>query len=192
MSEARLSSWTLREFLAWEERQDAKYEFVDGQPRMMTGVSQAHGVIVVSIGATLRNALRGSPCRISASDLRVITGTGNSRYPDAVVDCGPFRPASHDASEPVALFEVLSRSTAWIDLHHKLRDYDATPAIRQYVVVAQDVARVEAWRRDTSGRLVLEASLTEPEERLTVEPSGAPLSLADIYDGIPFDGPPAP
>ena len=77
-------------------------------------------------------------------------------------------------------------------LHHKLREYDATPAIRQYVVVAQDVARLEGWRRDASWRLVLEASLTEPDERFLLEPTSALLALADIYDGIPFDGPPAP
>ncbi len=108
------------------------------------------------------------------------------RYPDALIDCGPFRPDSHDASEPVAVFEVLSRSTAWIDLYAKLRDYDATPSILLYAVVAQDEPHVAVWRRDPSGRLAVTAALTGRESVLELElPAGGVLRLADIYDGLP-------
>ncbi len=115
MSEAGLR-WTLGEFLPWEENQPAKYELVDGEPRLMTGGTQAHHLIGLNIVAALRDRLRGSPCRPWGSDLRVITGTGNSRYPDALIDCGGFQPISHNTSAPAVVFEVLSRSTGWLDL----------------------------------------------------------------------------
>jgi Uma2 family endonuclease len=186
VSEARIPQWSLHEFLAWEERQEARYELVDGQPRLMTGGTQAHHLIALNIVATLRDRLRGSPCRPWGSDLRVLTGTGNARYPDALIDCGTFEPSSHNASEPVVIFEVLSRSTAWLDLQAKLRDYDATPAIRHYVVVAQDEPNVVLWARDESGRLVLGAALTRMEDRLLLEPRGVTLTLADIYAGMAY------
>lgn len=185
MSEARRQDWDLATFLAWEASQPARYELVDGAPRLMTGGSQAHALIGGNIVAGLNPGLRGSPCRPTGSDLRVVTGNGNVRYPDALIDCGPFRPESHDASEPAAVFEVLSRSTAWIDLYAKLRDYDATPSILLYAVVAQDEPHVAVWRRDPSGRLAVTAALTGRDAVLELElPAAAVLRLADIYDGL--------
>ena len=145
MSEAKPHRWTLPEFLAWEERQEAKYELVNGQPRLKNGVTQGHTRICANVVATLLGKLRGSPCSPGGSDLRVVTGNGNSRYPDVVVDCGPFQRESREASDPVVILEVLSRSNAWTDLHDKLRDYDATPAVRHYIVVAQDEPKLVVW-----------------------------------------------
>lgn len=186
MSEAGLHRWTLEAFLPWEAEQPAKYELVDGQPRLMTGGTQAHHLIGLNIVATLRDRLRGSPCRPFGSDLRVITGTGNTRYPDALIDCGRFDPQSHNASEPAVVFEVLSRSTAWLDLQIKLRDYDATPSIRFYVVVSQEEPNVVIWTRSENGRLTLGANLTRAEETMTLYPDETRLAVAEIYEGLGF------
>lgn len=191
MSEARLAPWSLEGFLAWEESQPAKYELVDGQPRPMTGVSQGHYLIVANIAVGLRGRLRGSPCRPHGPELRVITGTGNVRYPDVGIDCGAFEREFHNASLSVAVFEVLSRTTAWIDLHHKLRDYDATPSIQHYIIVAQDGPRVEVWTRGTAGRLGLAATLTTLDAHMTLDPPGVTLAIAELYDGLGFTEPPA-
>jgi len=186
VSEARLQHWSLEEFLPWEECQPAKYELIDGRPRMMTGGTQAHHLIGLNIIAALRDRLRGSPCRAWGSDLRVITGTGNSRYPDALIDCGPFQPTSHNTSETSVVFEVLSRSTAWFDLQIKLRDYDATTTILHYVVISQDEPNIVIWTRSDNGRLTLGANLTRPDETMTLGATDATLSLAEVYEGIAF------
>ncbi len=185
MSEARRQEWDLATFLTWEASQPARYELVDGAPRLMTGGNQSHALIGGNIVAGLNPRLRGSRCRPTGSDLRVVTGNGNVRYPDVLIDCDPFRPESHDASEPVAVFEVLSRSTAWIDPTTKLHDYDATPSILLYAVVAQDEPHVAAWRRDPSGRLAVKAALTGRDAVLALDPPAAALRLAGIYDGLP-------
>ncbi|HEY6432364.1 MAG TPA: Uma2 family endonuclease [Acetobacteraceae bacterium] len=198
MSEARVHRWTLEEFLPWEanqpgeENQPAKYELVDGQPRLMTGETQAHHLIGLNIVAVLRDRLRGSPCRPCGSDLRVITGTDNARYPDALIDCGRFDPQSHNASEPAVVFEVLSRSTGWLDMQIKLRDYDATPTIRFYVVVSQEELNVVIWTRSENGRLTLGANLTGAGETMTLYPDEARLALAEIYEGMGFGESSAP
>ncbi|HEX5327276.1 MAG TPA: hypothetical protein VFW75_11460 [Acetobacteraceae bacterium] len=57
MSEARLHRWTLEEFLAWEEQQPAKQALVNGQPRLMVGVTQGHTRIVANIVITLGGRL---------------------------------------------------------------------------------------------------------------------------------------
>ncbi len=185
MSEARREIWDLPGFLAWEAAQPERHEFVDGVPRLMTGGSQAHSLIGINLTATLRDALRGMPCRPGGSDLRVITGNGNARYPDALIDCGRFDPDAHEASEPVAVFEVLSPSTAWIDHYAKLHDYDATPSIALYAVLAQDRPHIALWRRDAAGRLVLTEAVTGRAAMLTLAPPIAVvLPLTDIYAGL--------
>ena len=64
----------------------------------------------------------------------------NGRYPDAVVNCGSRIGGSVTASEPTAVFEVLSRRTAWLDQSLKLRDYDGVATIKAYVLIEQDGA----------------------------------------------------
>ena len=184
MSEARQQGWRLDEFLAWEADQPGRWELIDGRPMMMTGGTQAHSLVSINVTSALRRLLHGSPCRPAGSDLRVLTGTGNVRYPDALIDCGALRPEAREASEPAIVFEVLSRSTAWIDLHIKLRDYDATPSVRMYVVVSPDTPWVALWTRDPSGRLAVAAALSALTDTIALDPPGARLTLAEIYDGL--------
>lgn len=184
MSEPSRRIFSLDEFLRWEDRQEQKFELVDGQTVMMAGGTQAHALIAANIVSALRAALRGGPCRPSGSDLRLpIPATGNSRYPDVTVDCGRFDPAARDATEPRIVFEVLSDSTGWYDQTRKLRDYDAVPSIRQYVCVSRSEARVLIWRRDAAGRLVPEAAILDGDATLDTGEGGVSLRLADIYEG---------
>ena len=149
----RHETWTWASYLEWEARQDLRYEFVDGDVYAMTGGTSFHDIISLNIGAELRERLRGSPCRAHGSNLKVKAGA-NGRYPDALVDCGPLLGDALVASEPTAIFEVLSRSTAWLDTGLKLRDYDATESIKTYALIDQSEPRILVYRRDASGRLL--------------------------------------
>lgn len=176
--------WTLEEFLVWEEQQAERYEFVDGQPVMMSGGTQAHALIAVNLIAALRPLLRGSPCRPGGSDLRIpVPATGRSRYPDVTIDCGPFTPESHDATSPTVVFEVLSKSTRWYDQTEKLKDYDSIASVRHYVCISQDEPRVSVWRRGDDGRLMPQADITDIGAALDIATLPQPLPLSDIYEG---------
>jgi Uma2 family endonuclease len=87
-------------------------------------------------------------------------------------------------------FEILLDSTRKTELLIKLRDYDATPSIRHYVLIAQTEYLVFVYTRGEAGGF----SLRPREFRLlheVVELDGVGLSmtLAEIYDGLGFDGP---
>ncbi|WP_207461727.1 Uma2 family endonuclease [Azospirillum sp. SYSU D00513] len=184
MGEPPRQDWPLPDFLAWEERQAERYELLDGRPVMMTGGTQAHALIAANLIASLRPLLRGGPCRPGGSDLRVpMPGTGNSRYPDVTIDCGPFDRTSHDATEPAVVFEVLSKSTRWYDQTTKLRDYDSVPSIRQYVCVSQDEPRVSVWTRGAEGRLLPRDDVTAGAVALEIAGHAVTLPLTDIYEG---------
>jgi Uma2 family endonuclease len=188
MSEAPVQyAWTWESYLAWEATQPLRYELVDGQVYAMVGGSAAHDIIGNNLRSELRTALRGQTCRVQGPDLKVKAGH-DVRYPDALIDCGRLDPDSVHAQEPTAVFEVLSKSTAWIDQSLKLRNYDATPSIRTYVLISQDEPRVLIYTRDETGHLGpaslvllegMEASIDIPEYAISI-----PFSA--VYEGLNY------
>ena len=76
-------------------------------------------------------------------------------YPDVTVLCGPVETVpgrKHVVTNPVFVAEVLSPSTEGMDRGTKLREYRATPSLRQYAMISQDEPWVEIHTRDESGR----------------------------------------
>jgi hypothetical protein len=61
---------TLAEFLAWEERQELRYEFDGFRPVAMTGGTLRHEAISGTLRALLHQRLRGSPCRVRTARSR--------------------------------------------------------------------------------------------------------------------------
>ena len=61
---------TLAEFLAWEERQEQRYEFDGFEPVAMAGGSLAHSAIRRNLAMALGTRSRGKPCQFFGSDLK--------------------------------------------------------------------------------------------------------------------------
>jgi Uma2 family endonuclease len=98
------------------------------------------------------------------------------------------------AQEPVVVFEVLSKSTGWIDQTLKLRDYDATPTIRTYALISQDERRAMVYTRDASGRLAIQNAvlLEGADASIEIPDLGLALPFTVLYEGIEFDSDAAP
>ncbi len=180
--------WSWDEYLEWEQRQERKHELVDGQIRAMVGGTGEHDVICNNLRGALLDALRGSSCRVQGPDLKLRAGV-NVRYPDAIIDCGPPLRGRLVAQAPVAVFEVLSKSTAWIDQTLKLRDFDSVSGIRFYVLISQDEPRVVVYTRDDAGRLSgRTAQLLEGlTESLVLSGPDVAIPLALLYQGVEFE-----
>lgn len=181
MAKPQQSEWTVEDFLTWEAQQLRRFEFVDGEARMMTGGTQAHAFICANILTILKQRLRGTDCRPFGSDLRIICANGNVRYPDVLVDCGKLEPKSHNASEPTVIFEVLSQSTLWFDQTRKLQDYETVKSVVHYVCVSQETTRVIVWSR-SGDHLVMSDQLSDLGD--VIEVSGVEMTLEEIYEGI--------
>ena len=174
---------SLDEFLAWEERQELRYEYDGLAARAMTGGTQAHAGIQVNLMAALRNGLRGKPCRAFGSELKVRTQT-SIRYPDALIVCGPLEPRSTFARDPVVIFEILSPSSARLDLGAKNAEYQTIPSLRRYVVLHQTQAAAEVFRRDENGEWTFE--FLDASSLLEMPEADVRLALAEIYEDIVF------
>lgn len=180
--------WTWDEYLGWEQSQDRKHELVDGEVFAMVGGTTRDDAICNNLRAELRSALRGQVCRLQGPDLKVRAGD-NARYPDALIDCGQFVPDALIAQKPVAIFEVLSKSTAWIDQTLKLRDYESVASIRNYVLISQDEPRVLVYTRDDAGRLSAQTAhlLEDLSEPLVLLRPALEIPMKLLYEGIEFE-----
>ncbi len=143
---------SLDAFLAWEDEQPERYEFLDGLVRMMPGGTEDHDRLSVNLIALLANALRGGPCSVHASNLKVVSRAGNaSMYPELFVRCGPREGKRTRIEDAVVAVEVLSPSTAKNDLTRKRRAYTALPTMRVVVYASQDEPRLDLVRRRADG-----------------------------------------
>jgi len=128
--------WTLEQFLAWEERQEMRYEFDGVGPVAMTGGTEAHAMIQVNLLRAVGNRPNRPPCRIVGSELKLIAA-GHVRYPDAMILCSPAELKRTVVSDPVIVFEIMSPSSVGTDMIHKNAEYRATPSIRRHVILEQ-------------------------------------------------------
>jgi Uma2 family endonuclease len=171
MSEdGRQPPWTWEAYLAWEAEQPTRYELVDGAVYATGGGSARNDNIGNNRRAELRAKLRGTPCRAQGPDLKVKAGR-DGRYPDALIDCGPVVPDSQVAIKPVAVFEVPSRSTAWID-----------QGLKTYALINQDEMRALVYVRDADGRLGIQnaAVLEGPEAAMEIPELGLVVPFVDL------------
>jgi Uma2 family endonuclease len=173
---------TLDEFLDWEDDQLDRYEFLDGVVRMMTGGTEEHDRLSVNFIILLGNALRGGPCSVHGSNLKVVSRAGNaSMYPELFVRCGPRESKRTRVEDAVVVVEVLSPRTAKNDLTRKRRAYTLLPTMRVVVYVSQDEPRLDLVRRQPDGSFAdevvegLDATLELPE-------IGVSLAMAEIYE----------
>src|SRR5438045_7639557 len=80
--------YTPEEYLALERAAPYKSEYINGCIYAMAGASEEHILITGNLQAELHAQLRGRPCRVYASDMRVkISPTGAYVYPDVSTRC---------------------------------------------------------------------------------------------------------
>lgn len=152
MKIAEYSKVSEEDYLALEVRSPVRHEYVCGDVYAMTGASLRHNVITLNIAALLRAHLRGTPCRTFVADAKLrIAKAGAYYYPDVMVTCDPrhLTVGSEDlvVEAPRLVVEVLSTSTEAVDRREKLTAYRGIPSLQEYVLVAQDEARIEIHRR---------------------------------------------
>jgi len=177
---------TLQEFLDWEERQDGRYEFLHGDVVAMVGGTVAHNQIAGNLYTALRNALRGSPCRVFQENMKIVADE-SVFYPDVLVTCAKLNDQDRLAAEPSVIIEVLSDSTERRDRLTKNTAYRTLPSLKQYVIVNQRAAAVESFR--VNGTDWLHELATGESGILRLPSLGVEVPLSTVYEDtdVPFD-----
>jgi len=171
---------TLQQFLAWEERQELRYEFDGFQPVAMAGGTAAHAAVQRNLIIALGVRLRGKLCQAYGSELKIEVA-GRIRYPEAFVVCTPVPPRSTVVTDPVVVFEVLSDGTANDDLVLKNAEYRATPSIQRYVILQQTHAGAIVFARKGEDWIT---EIVNDKGVLLMPEIGIEIPMTEIYADI--------
>ncbi len=151
--------FTAADYLEWEATQQERHEFVDGEVFAMSGASDTHVTITMNVALSLKTHLRGGPCRVLQSDMKLRVEADNAfYYPDLLVTCDERdRGAAAELAKahPLLLIEVLSPSTSGYDHGVKFASYRKLPSLHEYVLIDCDRRLIEVFRKDDSGHWVL-------------------------------------
>ena len=172
---------TLDEFLSWEERQQQRFEYDGAEIQAMTGGSMAHARIQANLILALGVRLRGGPCFVVGSEIKIRTAT-SVRYPDAMVICSKAFPRDTATSDPLVVFEILSPSSASHDLGGKNAEYQTLASLRRYVVLHQSLAAAEVFARREDGEWGYE--FLTAEDALQMVEIGVDVPISEVYEGV--------
>lgn len=189
MSAIPKTKLTPAEYLEFERKSEERHEYLNGEIFAMSGAKRNHNVIAWNIGGELRQKLKGKNCEAYPADMRVfIPETGLYTYPDLVIVCGApqFQDDVFDTLlNPVLIIEVLSDSTESYDRGKKFQHYRSTESLQEYVLIAQDEARIEKYVRSGDGFWFFTEAVGLDSE-IEFSSIECRIALGEVYDKINF------
>lgn len=188
MSVAPQPRLSFEDWLAMERvAADQRSEYVCGEVFGMAGGTEEHNLIVLNVGAELRNQLKNKPCRVYPSDMKVrIVSDDVATYPDVMVICGErrFYDDRRDVvTNPTLIVEVLSDSSEAYDRGDKFRHYRNLPSLQAYLLLSQYRIQAELFLRQPDGTWSL-SSYQDLSEAIPLRVVDAELPLAEVYDKV--------
>ena len=167
-----------------------KSEYLNGEIFAMTGASRKHNLIATNILVSLGQQLKGKPCEVHTSDMRLkVTATGLYTYPDVVAVCGDpkFEDAYVDTLlNPTLVVEILSESTERYDRIAKTGYYRTLESLAEHLLVAQEEYRIEQYSKQADEHWLL-SETRSLEGIVDLQSIGCSLALRDVYDKVSLD-----
>ena len=182
MSSALREPMTMDEFLAWEERQEPRWEFDGFAPVAMNGGTVAHSTIQRNLTTALTIRLRGSRCRPHGPSLKIEVA-GRIRYPDALVVCSPQANTATVASDPVVVFEIVSPHGSRTDRFVKAREYGNTDSIQRSVILEQTSQAATVFTRMNG---IWASVIVDGDTDLEMPEIGISVPLTELYLDVEF------
>jgi len=168
-----------------------KSDYYDGEIFNMSGGTARHSLITANLVVAIGYRLRGKPCVVYESNMRLkIISTGLRTYPDVGVYCAPLEYDPEDdgietVTNPTVIFEVLSKTTEGYDRGFKAENYRKIETLKAYIFVSQTSPHVEITERQGDGTWKL-SEASGIQAIVTVPGIGVDLPLAEVYDRVDF------
>jgi Uma2 family endonuclease len=177
---------TPAEYLAWEEQQICRHEYINGEVYAMSGGTQNHTRIALKCATLLENHLPEGSCRVFNSDCRVnIVGTNDYTYPDASVSCDHRdETTTQYITYPCLIIEVLSESTEAYDRGNEFFRYRQNPELQDYLLVSSQDIAIDLYRKNANGRW--EILNFRAGDRVELQSVNLTFPIEQVYRGIDF------
>ena len=174
---------TADEFERWlDDRPDGgRFELAGGKVVAMAPERSIHAMLKGAAYVQLLTASRHLECQVFPDGMAVRVDDATQREPDAALRLGP-RLGRDDTvyADPLVIVEVLSPSTAEIDLADKVRDYGRIETLAHYLVVNPTSRIVMHHRKDGEGFF----TTILPGGLLRLDPPGIDLDLDAILSEV--------
>jgi Uma2 family endonuclease len=171
-------------FLAWAQGREGRYELAGGRVVMMVGATRAHGVMLLNLASIMRGQLDPAQWTVIA-DFGLDLGPDTLRYPDLMVERAGGGGGEHKTTAPVLLAEILSPTTADVDLGDKAAEYLQLPSLFAYLVFAQGEPKAWIWMRESGSFPPGPRIVAGGDKTIHVEPLKLTLPLAAVYASVP-------
>lgn len=171
---------SIEDYLATEEAQSIRHEYVDGAVYAMAGASMNHNRITSNLVRLLGNHLVEQPCEVFSSDMLLQTSATRYRYPDVMVSCQTQAENELLLASPLLLIEVMSHSTRKTDKEIKRLEYLQIPSLIEYVLIEQDFVEIEVLCRSQHWQ----PSYYYLGDEVVFESIGRSLPVLDIYQRV--------
>ena len=178
---------TTEQYLAWEETNFEKHEYINGEVRCMTGASGTHNRIMMNLAVAIGRQLDNSNCFLLSSEMRAKVGATRYVYPGLTVVCDVpqfERENEMELLNPVFVIEVMSPSSMEYDRGEKRDFYFDVPSIQAYLIIDQHRLHADRYTRAEIGwhlQVFDSIDAVVPLEFLDCE-----LPLEQVYRGITF------
>lgn len=189
MSAIPQTKLTPAEYLKFERKSEERHEYFDGEIFAMLGAKRNHNKIVGNLSGLIWQYLKGKDCEFYPTNMRVfIPETGLYTYPDLVVACGEpqFQDDVFDTLlNPVLIIEVLSETTEGYDRGKKFQHYRSIESLQEYVLIAQDEARIEKYVKNGDGFWFFTEAVGL-DSKIEFSSIECRIALEEVYDKINF------
>jgi len=182
MAQRKYSVMSVEDYLVLNRNsKDTRYEYLDGEIRMLAGGSPDHSIIIANLTAAIKGPLKGSQCRVYNSDVQLKLSEKRYVFPDITISCDERdRNQKETIRYPRVVVEALSPTTEATDRGKKAAYYRACPTIQEYVMVDSEEIFVEVHRRE-EGRWTI--NTFELGDTITLESLGIQFPIEDAYEG---------
>lgn len=188
MSSLAVPKISVEQYLAIDRDAEVKSEFHEGEMFPVDSVTLEHAAIVANTTWRVAEQLSVTPCQVLSQPLRVRVSVARFVYADLLVVCG--RPELTDEvrdtiTNPKVIIEVLSPSTEGYDYGPKFGFYRKLPSFAEYLLIRQDQAKVEVFRKSEGAGWTL-STYEGLDATVPVQSIGINLRLSDLYSGVEF------
>ncbi len=195
MAPIEFGSFTVDEYLMFEETALDKHEYYQGEIRLLRFATFRHCLIAPKVIACFANKLQRHDYHLLASKMRIKTAADYYSYVDlSITGMSPEYEIRHDAHallNPILLVEIAGPAHEIYDRLFRFERFREIESLQDYVIVAQDYAGIDHYARHEDGWL---ANSYRQGETLRLKNLGIELNLDEVYRDIefPHPSPPAP
>jgi len=189
MQQPALKYITPEEYLAMEDAAESKHEYYHGEIFAMAGASKNHDRIGVDLVTSVNTTLKNSKCEVFSNEMKIWSKAKNFfAYPDLTIVCGKaefYEDRDDILTNPLVIFEVLSKSTKSFDRAEKFDFYRSIPTFQEYILIDQHQIHVEQRNMETRNKWIL-TEYNQITDVIKLAKVDMEISLREIYRRVEF------